>query len=384
MKKRYSVLTGIAALALVCGLAALTACGNSLSETAGPQSSVLMGTDGSGNTYVLEITENTGRAAYSPKKGDDFTMSIIAAADGSEKTCTGTVQSASGSGFTLQPSTPGSSTFTASQSQGGLGNITGTIALDDGTTQPAPGTVTPATLEVDGEQVYTVQHGELVPYDGDAKLETGAGDMFMGRITGGKLYLRSLPDLPEESLDSDYQEFLNGGPVDYTEDASQTRTYSGITGSFTVTPNDKEYGFIDFVAFTSGDGHGSLYLEKVDSYRHLIQAGDQMVTDGIQWIYFNGQAAVNGTKSFTETRFDTRSDVLEPAYTDGFRTITNETKKWDNVTLRQGWNKVNRHSIYTLVSDTIESEIRIRTMTGSEQSSTVTNTTGYKWMLSLY
>jgi hypothetical protein len=388
MKTRFSILTGIAALALVFGLAALAACSNPTGggggplPAAAPQSSVLMGTDGSNNTYVLEITENTGaRAAYTGKKGDRFKMTIVIS--GSEKTCTGTVADKIGGEFTLQPSTSGSSTFKAKQSSDGLGSITGAIALDDGTTQTAPAAMTPSTLEVNGEQVYVIQNEEAVPYDGDAKLETGTGDMFMGRITGGKLYLRSLPDLPEDSLDINYQGFLNGGTDNWSY-TNESCTYTNITSSFTVTPNDKKHLFIDFVARTPGGRNGSLYLEKADSYRHPSQAGDQMVTDEIQWIYFNGQTKVNGTKSFTETRLVTRPDVLEPAYQNGLETITNMTKRWNNVTLRQGWNKVNRHSIYTLGPDTITDNVRTITMTGSEQSSTVTNTTGYKWMLSLY
>jgi hypothetical protein len=88
MKTRFSILTGIAALALVFGLAAMAACSNPTGGGSGgtpqpapaPQSTVLMGMDDSGKAYVLEITENTAsRAAYAGKKGDGFKLIIILA-----------------------------------------------------------------------------------------------------------------------------------------------------------------------------------------------------------------------------------------------------------------------------------------------------------------
>jgi hypothetical protein len=183
---------------------------NSEGAACGPQNSVLMGMDGDGNTYVLEIIENTSPAASAGKMGGGY--ELIITGSGEDKICTGTIEAVTGSGFTLKPSRGFSNNFQVRR--GRNGGISGEITLDDGTTQPAPALITPSTLMIDGEQVY-VRENELAPYDGDARLELiGSGDMFIGRIKTGKLYLRSLPaSKPDEYLRDDYQDTRPGVKV---------------------------------------------------------------------------------------------------------------------------------------------------------------------------
>jgi len=79
-----------------------------------------------GKTYTLKIIENTGRAAYTPKAGDSYELTI------DNKKSTGKVESYSNSStFTLKPSNAGAETFNVTVSPSGITSISGTITFDD-------------------------------------------------------------------------------------------------------------------------------------------------------------------------------------------------------------------------------------------------------------
>jgi len=95
--------------------------------------------DASGNTYKLSITKNTGKVAFTPANGDNYTLTITYA-NGTTKTSTGTVASYSGTELVFAGATSFTVTITSS---GTMTKIEGTITLDDNTTVAAPGAVTP-------------------------------------------------------------------------------------------------------------------------------------------------------------------------------------------------------------------------------------------------
>jgi hypothetical protein len=378
MKTRFSILTGIAALALVFGLAALAACSNPTGSGSGggalppvpAQKSVYMGSAG-GKAYSLEITENTTiRAAYTAKKGDEFKLIIIDG--GSEQTCTGTVADKTGGVLTLQPSTPDSGTFKASQSNDGLESITGTITLDNnGGTQQAPGQVEPITLEVDGEQVYMWEQTEqrMFPITFDATLHY-VDDVFFGRISGGKLYL-CLPSIPENRMGSDLQSYLNAGPYDYflnfdpSTNYGDNVKYTNQSGHITASPNTSKFAIHEFSAVISPTEYYNLSLLKEETHEYT------------RLLYVDGRTTVNGSMGLTKTY-----EEIGHSLPYDIHIVTNLTMNWNNLALKKGWNYVNSHNTYSPVSDNTENSVRTITRTGTAALSIPRNTNGYKWFLS--
>jgi len=116
---------------------------------AGPTSARYESEGADGNTYVLEITKASGRAAYAPKNGDNYVLTITK--DGvligtSNGTVTVSVKNKN-STFTLQPETPNGSekptpfTITIVTTDSGLqrmDEIKGPITLTNGETREAP------------------------------------------------------------------------------------------------------------------------------------------------------------------------------------------------------------------------------------------------------
>jgi hypothetical protein len=332
MKKRFAVLTGIAALALVFGLAALTACSSPTGSGGGdpapgpgsptaPQSSVFMGTDGDGNAYVLEITENTaGRAAYKGKKGDSFKLTIIYP-DGSEKLCTGTIETIVGTEFTLKPKN--GTTFNVKRSSDGtIEQITGVITLDAGGAPLAEPTLIPP--EINGVRVYVEKEsGGLAEYDGNAWVYYGGGspftDLFVGLISGGKLYLSPPSSIPEGRLQADLQHYLNNP-------TTGGGTITNIIGSTTVTPNTIKFGMVSQIELLNKDGNYA-FLRLEDTL--VTGSSPDMAKNSIDWIYVNGNEGVNGTTTYTSTEtFDSLTEVF------------NMTITWSSVNLQSGWNKL--------------------------------------------
>ncbi|WP_461254901.1 leucine-rich repeat domain-containing protein [Treponema sp. R80B11-R83G3] len=139
MKNVFRVLS-IAVIVAVIGFS-MAACeddgGNTLSSgNPAPQSVTYRGTADDGSIYTLKITENTAR--YVAQVGDTYVLNITK--DGTTKTSSGTVKTA-GSTLTLTP-TGATATFTVTVNDSGITAISGTITLNDNTTQEAPTDIT--------------------------------------------------------------------------------------------------------------------------------------------------------------------------------------------------------------------------------------------------
>jgi hypothetical protein len=126
------------AMVLAIGLA-FTSCDNGSTKT-GYDPIVHESYKGS-TTYKLEITKNTGKAAFTPAAGDFFKLTITKSG-AVPKVSSGTIQSVTGGNtFTLIHSGGGTFSITMS-TNGGMTSIVGTIPFDDGTTETGPGGVT--------------------------------------------------------------------------------------------------------------------------------------------------------------------------------------------------------------------------------------------------
>jgi len=135
-------------------------------------------TDGT-NTYELVIS--APRAAYSPKDGDTYVLTITVTNTGvSVGTSTGTVATVRGNTFTLQPARGGAAPFQVTISGGNLTDITESITLDSGISQPAPGPVTPTNSgnnsggNTSGSS--TIVSGATVKYSSDYITNTNMTD----------------------------------------------------------------------------------------------------------------------------------------------------------------------------------------------------------------
>lgn len=89
-----------------------------------------------GNIYILTITENSNRAAYSAKVGDNFELKIIFVS-GETKTSSGIIQSVISGTLVLKPFAA-TATFEVYVSGGDISGISGTIVLDSNESLPAP------------------------------------------------------------------------------------------------------------------------------------------------------------------------------------------------------------------------------------------------------
>ncbi len=141
MNKTFKLL-GFIALAVVIGFS-IASCGDDDEDdgTSDPTSVTYNGT-ADGVVYKLEI-KAAGKAVYSPKAGDTYTLTVTPAA-GTAKTSTGTV-TAAGNPLTLKPiGVTGTFTVTVDTS-GAITNMSGTITFTDNTSQQAPTALTPPT-----------------------------------------------------------------------------------------------------------------------------------------------------------------------------------------------------------------------------------------------
>ena len=134
---------GILAMVLVFGLW-FAACSTDSGEKYDPI--VYTSKDSGGKTYKLEITKNTGKAAFTPESGDNYKLTITYA-NGTTKTSRGAVSSYSSTAITFVGATSFTVTITTS---GTMTKIEGTIPLDDNTTVTAPGAVTPVNSNPGG------------------------------------------------------------------------------------------------------------------------------------------------------------------------------------------------------------------------------------------
>jgi hypothetical protein len=146
--KLFGAMRSMAIIALVAVIGfSMAACSNGStgggggggggSKTPTDTSITYTGKSSDGSSYSLIITQNTGRAAYAPKKGDSYELTV------SGKKSTGSVETFSGGVFTLKPSNS-ATTFKATVSGSNLSNISGTITLTDTEIVTGPGKLTPA------------------------------------------------------------------------------------------------------------------------------------------------------------------------------------------------------------------------------------------------
>jgi hypothetical protein len=135
--KRAQILWG----ALVCILAMGLAFISCSTDSGGGYEPVVYESVKGSTTYKLELTKDTGKAAFTPGKGDKYTMTITTS-PAAPKVSKGTVDKVEGSKFTLKHSSGG--TFSVTASAAGMTNITGSIPLDSGEAPvTGPGDVTP-------------------------------------------------------------------------------------------------------------------------------------------------------------------------------------------------------------------------------------------------
>jgi len=114
-----------------------------------PGKAVYTGTNG-GDAYTLTITEKTsGKAAYTPKTNDSYTLKV------NGDLSSGTVSLAQTSGstlnFTLKPSKGAAAAFTVTVSPGSnkITNVTGTITFDVGEPKTGPGNLSNSNSDGD-------------------------------------------------------------------------------------------------------------------------------------------------------------------------------------------------------------------------------------------
>jgi hypothetical protein len=324
-----------------------------------------MGTDNNGNAYMLQITGSTGRAAYTGKAGDSFTLLVIIASDSSQKTCTGTVQAVTGTAFTLKPKTGPNFTVKRGTS-GGITGFTGTITLDNGDSGTVPVDIIPSIPVANGEQVYTwggAGGNEPVPYTGSTLLYiyVQGGTRSVGGINNGTLYLHLPASIDPSKLDTDLQSSLNN---------PSGLGYSNVVGGITVSPNTIKYW------------NGTIHGTDGNGQDFNVRFGDgplDTTHNRRDYIYVTGQTNLSGTASYTKTESWSESGS-------GYTTVTNVINGTmnlnNNVTLQPGWNKGYSAIVRTLVSDAVQNGTRTITETATTTASNSGSTAGYKWFVS--
>ena len=131
-------LFGLALIVCVVLSFALVGCDTGTGGGGGnPQTVTYTGTNGS-ETYTLEITENTNRAAYTPKSWDNFRLIEVI----STSTMWGTLE-ISGNSQTLILHPDSGGTITVTTSGNGIINISGNGYWSDGTVFTSPGALAP-------------------------------------------------------------------------------------------------------------------------------------------------------------------------------------------------------------------------------------------------
>jgi hypothetical protein len=132
MKTKHGIFFGFAVM-LAAAVFTLAGCGN---PGSGGGSSVTYTGTANGSKYELTITKAAAKAAYTPQPEDDYVLQM------GSKISSGTVVNISGSTFILKPNNS-NTTFTVTVSGNGLTAMTGTIAWDNSSPEPAPETLTP-------------------------------------------------------------------------------------------------------------------------------------------------------------------------------------------------------------------------------------------------
>jgi len=244
---------------------AITSCGDG-GDT--PASAIYTGIDDSGAEYKLEINA-AGRAAYSPKVGDSYTLTVTPAG-GTAKKSTGTVSGVNP--LKLKPSNS-SVTFTITvNASGGITAMSGTITYADGTTQAAPTVLTPPTPDGSGgdPSVWTLADFDMsfsmnaITY-GNGKFVVGSDNGGMKFSTDGTTW-HAMADSKFGSTDINAiaygnNKFVAGGG----DNGKMARSENGITWTVISKSVYVEINFdINAIAYGNGifvaGGGDSVYI----------------------------------------------------------------------------------------------------------------------------
>jgi len=149
--KNLKILLAIPAIALVFGMTVI-GCGNGSTNASGVVSAGLttkvFESEDDVNRYILSFdAPRSVRAAYTPKYGDSYTLTIIVKASGETKTSSGTVLEVNGATLKLSGGTDLFVTIEVRSGVSAMTAMTGEIKTDDGETLQAPVSLTPKTVE---------------------------------------------------------------------------------------------------------------------------------------------------------------------------------------------------------------------------------------------
>jgi len=298
MKNKIKLLMIIAIVALI-GFS-MTACpadagGTPGGGNPGPQTAKFESEDAEGNTYVLEITNASGRAAYAPKNGDTYVLTIIK--DDTTKKSSGTVTvttSGNSSSFVLQPETPNGSetppsfTITIVTTNSGAQLMTafeGTITLTSGDTEPAP-TVKPVqeflTFVLKAEKYPNVEmwtnslnlsdFTDHDPHEGD-KLKFKISGKMDKPLKWFSVGLSS-------HIDTDpWYKWLGSREDGYIDELPATFNYTFVLGPIDepLAPNSVKIGFSN-ILWQIGDGDNSGWSHVTGSRVKDAEVGKVMAT----------------------------------------------------------------------------------------------------------
>jgi len=270
-------------------------------DAADPTEAKYVSTDGT-NTYELVIS--APRAAYSPKNGDTYDLTI----NPENKTSSGKVATVSGGSFTLTPVVNGTdgTQFIITVSGTGITDITGNIILTDGTpvTPPAAGTLKPGT-------------------GGDNN--NNGGSISGSTIVSGAtvIYDSGIKDLAEAKRITDFSDGLN----EYLDGESSV-TISG--GKVTIKLGIPKAEFLPWWIDWLLDG-----LSLNPSNAKVVGLIDFYPTDFNYYLYYlacvkdenNEAALIYADKDVKITGTQTEYDDYNVKW----------TKIW-NVSLKKGWN----------------------------------------------
>ena len=226
---------GILVMVLVFGMT-VVGC-ESDNPTNDPQTVNYEGTDVSGNTYILTVTEKAGRTAYTPVAGDSYVL-IIKITGQSDKKSNGTVKSVSVDGtFSLQPSVEGSVIFSIVISGAKISSIVGDIAVDGGEVI-IPRSFNTIYLRARRFTNY-LGRGEDWTSGVDIKLS----DFFTGTLkpnTNYKVKINGTVDKKLEHLQIQFMRIWNNGDWKWIGSTDQISISGTINNSYNVRIDDKD------------------------------------------------------------------------------------------------------------------------------------------------
>lgn len=155
-KQLFVMITLAVGVMLVCNL---IGCDNG--TTSKGQTAIYNGTAYNGTEYLLKVTENTSRAAYTPQSGDAYELTVTAS--GTTKTSKGTISAVIGEIFTLAPSNVATNAFTVMVNGQAISVIVGTITFTNNSTITAPG-----AFAIGADIEYTDSRGNKITIPGGA------------------------------------------------------------------------------------------------------------------------------------------------------------------------------------------------------------------------